>query len=63
VFGFGVPESCPGIPAEILDPRNTWEDPAAYDRQARELAARFIHNFEKYAAQTPPEILDSAPKF
>lgn len=62
VFGFAVPESCPGIPAEILDPRHTWENKTAYDAQAKDLAAQFIRNFEKYVPQTPPEILDSAPK-
>jgi phosphoenolpyruvate carboxykinase (ATP) len=62
IFGFAVPELCPGVPSDILDPRNTWEDKAAYDRQAKELARQFIHNFSKYEMQTPPEILAAAPK-
>ena len=41
VFGLRVPKSCPGVPPEILDPRNTWEDKNAYDQKARELAAAF----------------------
>jgi phosphoenolpyruvate carboxykinase (ATP) len=47
VFGVQVPTSCPGVPAEVLQPRNTWEDKEAYDRQARDLAARFADNFAK----------------
>jgi phosphoenolpyruvate carboxykinase (ATP) len=44
-FGIRVPRSCPDVPAEILDPRATWRDPAAYDRRARELAAMFVRAF------------------
>jgi phosphoenolpyruvate carboxykinase (ATP) len=47
VFGVQVPTSCPGVPAEVLQPRNTWEDKEAYDKQARELASRFVENFSK----------------
>lgn len=62
VFGFAVPEICPGVPADMLDPRNTWEDKAAYDLKAKELASQFVQNFNKYATQTPAEILAAAPK-
>lgn len=62
VFGFTVPESCPGVPAEILDPRNTWADKAAYDAKARDLAGQFIKNFEKYVSAADAEILAAAPK-
>jgi phosphoenolpyruvate carboxykinase (ATP) len=48
VFGFQVPTRCPGVPSEILIPRNTWDDPDAYDTQRRELAERFIENFRSY---------------
>lgn len=47
-FGLNVPSEVPGVPSEILDPRNTWEDPRAYDRQAQELKARFEENFAQY---------------
>ena len=46
VFNLKVPKSCPGIPAEILDPRNTWKDKAAYDVQATKLRDMFRKNFE-----------------
>jgi phosphoenolpyruvate carboxykinase (ATP) len=48
VFGFGVVTSCPGVPAEILIPRTTWTDPAAYDATAKRLARLFRENFKKY---------------
>jgi phosphoenolpyruvate carboxykinase (ATP) len=41
------------MPSEMLIPRNTWRDPAEYDRKARELAQRFIKNFEPYQASAP----------
>jgi phosphoenolpyruvate carboxykinase (ATP) len=48
VFGLDVPQSVPGVPAGVLDPRGTWPDPAAYDTQAAKLAAMFRANFEKF---------------
>jgi phosphoenolpyruvate carboxykinase (ATP) len=48
VFGFQVPTRAPGVDATLLDPRSTWRDPEAYDRQARKLAAMFRENFERF---------------
>ncbi|HEY9401062.1 MAG TPA: phosphoenolpyruvate carboxykinase [Pyrinomonadaceae bacterium] len=62
IFGVGVPVSCPDVPAEVLVPRNTWKDPEAYDRKARELAERFNKNFTKYADGVSPEVRAVAPK-
>lgn len=62
VFGFQMPESCPNVPAHILNPRNTWKDPLAYDEAARKLASQFIANFEKYAAGVTEEVMAAAPK-
>jgi len=53
VFGLLVPEACPGVPTEVLQPRRTWADPEAYDRAARELAARFRRNFERFRGLAP----------
>ncbi len=49
VFGIQVPTQVPGVPSEILRPRDTWPDPDAYDAKARELAGMFAENFESYA--------------
>jgi phosphoenolpyruvate carboxykinase (ATP) len=62
VFGVGVPVSCPGVPAEVLMPRNTWPDPEAYDRKARELARRFNDNFKKYESGVSEAVRAVAPK-
>lgn len=62
VFGMMMPLSCPGVPSEILNPRNTWADAVAYDAKAKDLAQQFINNFSKYAAGVSEEILQSAPQ-
>ena len=49
VFGLNIPVSCPDVPPEVLIPRNTWKDKAAYDEKARDLARRFNENFKKYS--------------
>jgi len=62
IFGLPIPIACPGIPPEVLNPRNTWADPAAYDQKARELAALFVKNFEKFKAQANPEVIAAGPR-
>ncbi|HJQ34775.1 MAG TPA: phosphoenolpyruvate carboxykinase (ATP), partial [Pyrinomonadaceae bacterium] len=62
VFGVHVPVSCPDVPAEVLQPRGTWGDPARYDEKARELARRFNENFKKYEAGVSTEVRAAAPK-
>ncbi|WP_094702775.1 phosphoenolpyruvate carboxykinase (ATP) [Brevibacillus laterosporus] len=47
VFGVQVPTTCPGVPSEVLQPRDTWADKDAYDQQANELAKLFQANFAK----------------
>jgi len=62
VFGVGIPTSCPGVPAEVLVPENTWEDKAAFKDMATKLAGLFHKNFEKYADQANEELKSAAPK-
>jgi phosphoenolpyruvate carboxykinase (ATP) len=59
-FGLHIPVSCPQVPSEILNPRNSWADKQAYDRQAAELAARFEANFASFDASE--EIRAAGPK-
>lgn len=56
-FGLHIPTSCPNVPAEVLNPRETWADKDAYDEKARDLASRFSENFKKYADRVSPEVL------
>jgi phosphoenolpyruvate carboxykinase (ATP) len=48
VFGLSVPQSCPGVPGNVLYPRNTWADPAKYDAAAKKLAALFDETYRQY---------------
>jgi len=61
-FGVNVPVACPGVPAEVLQPRNTWADKDAYDRQASDLARRFNENFKKYEVGVSEAVRAVAPK-
>jgi phosphoenolpyruvate carboxykinase (ATP) len=62
VFNLHYPTTCPDVPSELLNPKATWEDAAAYDAKANSLAASFIKNFEQYAANANAEILAAAPQ-
>lgn len=61
-FGLAIPTSCPGVPSEVLNPRDTWADKAAYDEAAKKLVASFGANFKKYEAKTSPEIVNAGPR-
>jgi len=61
VFNLYVPETCPDVPSEVLNPRNTWAEKDGYDLSARKLAQMFIENFGKFG-NTPKEILDAGPQ-
>lgn len=62
IFGVDMPGACPNVPAEILNPRNTWQSKEQYDVTATGLAAKFIENFRKYADYANEEILAGAPR-
>jgi phosphoenolpyruvate carboxykinase (ATP) len=59
-FGLSIPKSVPGVPSELLNPRNSWKDKAAYDKTAVELSARFEKNFQKFDA--PSQIKAAGPR-
>jgi phosphoenolpyruvate carboxykinase (ATP) len=61
VFGFDVVTTCPGVPSEILWPRETWADKAAYDAAAKKLARLFVDNFKKYETGASAEVRAASP--
>lgn len=60
IFNLSIPTFCPGVPSEILNPKNTWDDKEAYEKAAKNLATRFAENFKKYKDVTE-EIKKSGP--
>jgi len=62
VFGLSMPTECKDVPAEILSPKNTWNDKTAYDQKANKLAEAFIANFKQFEEFANDEILNAAPK-
>ena len=61
-FGFQIPVSCPGVPAEILVPKNTWEDKAGYDQTKEKLIGLFQNNFKAFESKVVDEIVAAGPK-
>jgi phosphoenolpyruvate carboxykinase (ATP) len=61
-FGFDIPQTCEGVPDDILNPRDTWGDAAQYDAAADHLARMFGENFRQFAEGTSQSVLDAAPK-
>ena len=61
-FGLQVPESCEGVPSEVLTPSNTWNDKAAYNKKATELAKRFADNFKEYKDHVNEEVIKAGPQ-
>jgi phosphoenolpyruvate carboxykinase (ATP) len=62
VFNLDMPTSCLDVPSEVLNPRSTWTDKAAYDVQARRLATMFIENFKTFAGDVDPAVVAAGPK-
>ena len=61
VFGVHVPVSCPDVPADVLQPRNTWRDPRAYDAKAQHLAGLFRENFKQFESGVADAVRASGP--
>ncbi|HKG93748.1 MAG TPA: phosphoenolpyruvate carboxykinase (ATP), partial [Gemmatimonadaceae bacterium] len=62
VFGLAVPAEIPGVPREVMRPRDTWKDGAAYDEQAKRLAEMFRKNIEKFGEQVDAKVRAAGPK-
>lgn len=62
VFGLHMPLHCENVPSEILDPKNTWENPLDYDLKADQLAAAFVTNFKQFEEFASEELILSLPK-
>lgn len=62
IFGLAIPTAVPGVPSEILVPKNTWANKKAYDEKAAFLAKLFVENFKAYAAGVSEEVIAAAPK-
>ena len=61
LFNLEVPTSCPGVPNDVLKPRTTWTDLAAYDAQAAKLARLFAENFKTFEAGVTPDVRAAGP--
>ncbi len=62
IFGLAIPKAVKNVPAEMLTPKNTWSDKAAYDAMAKKLASLFNENFKKYADQASEGVRAASPK-
>lgn len=62
VFGLAIPTKCPGVPNDILIPRDVWHNDDSYNKSAQHLAGLFHKNFEKYRDQATPEICKAGPR-
>jgi phosphoenolpyruvate carboxykinase (ATP) len=61
VFGFMTPRKCPDIPDNVLDPASAWQSKDQYNNAYRQLAARFIDNFRRFADDMAPEVCAAGP--
>jgi phosphoenolpyruvate carboxykinase (ATP) len=61
IFGLHIPVAVPGVDSTLLNPVETWDDPAAFEKKAHQLAAQFVKNFEQYEGMVPAEVLAAAP--
>jgi phosphoenolpyruvate carboxykinase (ATP) len=62
VFALEIPVEIEGVPADVMTPRKTWSDAAAYDTQARKLAGMFAKNIEKFGDAVSEAVRRAGPK-
>ena len=62
IFNLEMPVIVPGVPNEVLDPRASWADAAAYDAQARKLAAMFVQNFAQFETSVSEGVRNAGPR-
>jgi phosphoenolpyruvate carboxykinase (ATP) len=62
IFGLQIPRHIAGVPGDVLRPRSTWPDGAAYDTQAKKLASMFRENFSKFEKFVPESVKDAGPR-
>jgi phosphoenolpyruvate carboxykinase (ATP) len=62
IFGVSIPEHCPEVPDEILDPAKTWQNKDAYEKRANFLANAFLKNFERFSSYANDHIISGAPR-
>jgi phosphoenolpyruvate carboxykinase (ATP) len=62
LFGFAVPETCPDVPAEVLNSRKSWADSNAYDEQSRKLAVMFKNNFTSFTNAVSDSVRNAGPR-
>jgi len=62
IFGLQIPVECSGVPSTILNPEKSWKDKNKYQQTVRDLAQRFINNFEKYSDKASREVINAGPR-
>ena len=62
IFGLSIPATCPGVPSEVLNPQNTWQDKAAYESKANELVGLFQKNFEQFENEVSEAVRGAGPR-
>jgi phosphoenolpyruvate carboxykinase (ATP) len=60
-FGLMIPDNCPDVPSEVLNPQSTWKDGMAYEREANLLIQRFKQNFETFRSSVSFEVVAAGP--
>lgn len=61
-FNVDIPQTCPGVPNQILNPRATWDNKKSYDIMAKKVAAMFYENFKTKYPDMPEEIIEAGPR-